>query len=118
MTSSSISTLLCEAASEGWRACLRLELARSGSRSTIVSRAHEGPLVVQRPFHPEPDGTCHVLLLHPPGGMVAGDTLELSCRVREGARALLTTPAATKLYRARHRALRATQRVSVHVEEN
>lgn len=55
---------------------------------------------MQKAFHPEPDGTCHVVVLHPPGGLVGGDDLSLGVEVGAEARVLLTTPAATKLYRS------------------
>ncbi len=42
---------------------------------------------------------CHVYVLHPPGGVVGGDTLHVEVGVDAGARALVTTPAATKVYR-------------------
>jgi urease accessory protein len=100
----------------GWAARLELEIACASVQSTIVARRHEGPFVVQRPFHPEPDGTCHVLLVHPPGGLVSGDSLTLEARIHERARALLTTPAATKLYRARPGAGPARQRVALTVD--
>lgn len=75
-------------------------MERRGERSVIAHRRHEGPLMVQRAFHPERDGTCHLYVLHPPGGVVGGDYLELDVDVMPGAQALLTTPAATKLYRS------------------
>jgi urease accessory protein len=65
----------------------------------LARRAHEGPLAVQRPFFPEGPAVSHVVLLHPPGGIVGGDRLHLEARVAGGAHALLTTPAATKVYR-------------------
>jgi urease accessory protein len=65
----------------------------------IAARRHEGPLCVQRPFYPG-DGACHVYLLHPPGGLAAGDELLLDVDVERGAAALLTTPASTKFYRS------------------
>lgn len=62
---------------------------------------HQGPLRVQRPFHPEGRaGACHIYLLHPPGGLVSGDALSISIGVEAQAHALLTTPAANKLYKA------------------
>jgi urease accessory protein len=67
---------------------------------TLVHRRHTGPLLVQRPFYPEPDGTCHSYVLHPPGGVAGGDSLELSVTVAAGARCLLTAPGATRFYRA------------------
>ncbi|CAO1662669.1 MULTISPECIES: urease accessory protein UreD [Salinicola] len=75
-------------------------------RRTRLTRArHHGPLRVQRPFYPEPyraglADPCHVYLLHPPGGLVSGDALKIDVNVEASAHAVLTTPAATKLYRA------------------
>ncbi len=74
----------------------------------MVERHHRGPLVVQRPFHPEGD-PCHVYLVHPPGGVVGGDELRIDVQVDEGAHALITTPAATKFYRCDGRVSSQTQ---------
>jgi urease accessory protein len=92
----------------GWLASLDLEFALHGSRTVLARRSHVGPLVVQRPFYPEGD-VCHVYIVHPPGGVVGGDTLELRARVQDGAHALITTPAATKFYRSEGRVARQLQ---------
>jgi urease accessory protein len=55
--------------------------------------------VVQRAFYPEGRAVPHVYVLHPPGGIVGGDRLHLEVDLQPGAQALLTTPAATKVYR-------------------
>src|SRR5262245_14402851 len=99
-------------ASAGWLASLDLEFARSGSRTVLARRSHVGPLIVQRPFYPEGD-VCHVYLVHPPGGVVGGDTLELRARVHDGAHALITTPAATKFYRSEGRMARQVQDIAL-----
>jgi urease accessory protein len=96
----------------GWRAALDLEFAPVGSRTVLARRSHLGPLVVQRPFYPEGD-VCHVYVVHPPGGVVGGDTLELRARVRDGAHALVTTPAATKFYRSEGRVARQSQDIAL-----
>ncbi|MGC4094109.1 MAG: urease accessory protein UreD [Polyangiaceae bacterium] len=83
-----------------WRARLELEVLAEHARSRLGARSHEGPLRIQRPFYPEGDSPLHLYLLHPPGGLVAGDQLGISVTLREGARALITTPAAQKLYRS------------------
>jgi urease accessory protein len=83
----------------GWRASLQLGFAAEGGATRLARRAHEGPLVVQRPFLPEGPDVCHVYLLHPPGGLVGGDELRVDLGVDAGAHALVTTPAATKIYR-------------------
>jgi urease accessory protein len=98
---------------ESWHGRLALRFERRGERTIIAERAHVGPLVVQRPFHPEPDGTCHVYVLHPPGGVVGGDVLELAVEVQPKAVALITTPAATKLYRSRGEAALVHNRLTV-----
>lgn len=99
-------------ASEGWRARLALDFAARPDRTFLASRQHIGPLLVQRPFHPE-GFPCHAYLVHPPGGIVGGDELHLDVRVGEGAHALLTTPAATKFYRSDDRFARQTQHLRV-----
>jgi urease accessory protein len=83
-----------------WEAELRLGLRDDGTKTVLASRIHRGPLVVQRPFHPE-GAVCHLYLVHPPGGIVSGDHLHLHLHVGAGAHGLVTTPAATKFYRAR-----------------
>jgi urease accessory protein len=87
----------------GWSAELELGFAVVSGRTALVRNRHRGPLAVQRAFYPEPGGLAHVYLLHPPGGVVAGDQLSLRVHVAEGARALVTTPAATKFYRSEGR---------------
>jgi urease accessory protein len=83
-----------------WQGELTLGFAARGGGTALIERRHRGPLQVQRAFHPEGPGVCHVYLLHPPGGLVAGDQLEVNVQVAAGAHALLTTPASTKVYRS------------------
>lgn len=87
-------------AASDWKAELELAFEFGDGRTRLIRRHHHGPLVVQRPFYPEKDGTCHVYLLHPPAGIVGGDRLHQRFNVGDGARCLLTTPGATKFYRS------------------
>ena len=50
-------------------------------------------------LHPEA-GVCHSVLVHPPGGIVGGDTLSLAVTLASDAHALITTPGATRFYRS------------------
>jgi urease accessory protein len=90
------------AAPSHWLAELELWFAPNAGKTRLMRRRHLGPLVVQKPFHPEKDGTCHVYLLHPPGGVAGGDQLDMRFHLAADARAVLTTPGATKFYRSEH----------------
>ena len=99
-----------------WVASLELGFDRRQGATRLVRARHQGPLRVQRPFYPEGrEGSCHVYLLHPPGGLVSGDVLHVSVQVEAGARALVTTPAANKLYRADSHGVAWSQRTELQV---
>lgn len=87
---------------------MQLTFAQHAERTRLTERQHVGPLLVQRPFHPE-GPPCHAYIVHPPGGVVGGDELRLAVDVRPGAHALLTTPAAAKFYRSDGRTARQEQ---------
>lgn len=83
----------------GWRAHLHLRFKEKNGKTILSENRHFGPLTVQRPLYPEQD-VCHTCLLHPPGGVVGGDSLNLDVFVEKNATALITTPGATKFYRS------------------
>lgn len=97
----------------GWRAELSLGFTARAGRTVLARRRHSGPLQVQRAFYPEGDGVCHLYVLHPPGGVVGGDELKIAIDVESGAHALVTTPAAGKLYRSAGRVAVLAQRMSI-----
>jgi urease accessory protein len=97
----------------GWQAGLRLGFRAGSHRTVLAERRHHGPLAVQRPFYPEGE-VCHVYLLHPPGGVVGGDSLAIDVQLEQGAKTLVTTPGATKFYRSAGARARQTQTITVH----
>ena len=94
------------ATTTGWHARLALSYVRDGNRTVLVDRTHEGPLVVQKSLYPEDAAVCQNLVVHPPGGIVGGDTLTLDATVGANAYAQLTTPGAAKWYRSAGQAAR------------
>ena len=93
----------------GWSAFLQLRFTQRDGVTRLGARRHFGPLLVQRPFYPE-GAPCHVYVLHPPGGIVAGDRLELDIHLDPGSHALLTMPGASKFYRSIGPTARLAQR--------
>lgn len=95
-----------------WAAELKLGFELRGGRTVLATSQRLGPLTVQRPFYPE-GPSCHCYLLHPPGGVVGGDRLDLQIGTGAGAHALVTTPGATKWYRSAGPTATMTQSLSV-----
>lgn len=83
----------------GWHGHLQLNYRRDGERCIVHDR-HSGPLRVLQSLYPEAPAVCHNVLVHPPGGIVGGDVLEIALSLEAGAHALLTTPGATRFYRS------------------
>jgi urease accessory protein len=81
-----------------WLANYQAQLVYLDDKTRLGKTSHFGPLRVQRPFYPEGDCCAHLYLLHPPGGLVAGDYLTIGLHLHPYAQALMTTPSAGKIY--------------------
>ncbi|MBL8385530.1 MAG: urease accessory protein UreD [Burkholderiales bacterium] len=98
--------------SDPWDARLDLRFGAAGARGTVLKeRRHDGPLRVQKALYPEGPRVCHLAIVHPPGGIVAGDRLAITLNAEADAHALITTPGATKWYKAQ--GLTALQEVRI-----
>jgi urease accessory protein len=86
---------------KNWFASLAMTFAKKANKTALVDSARFGPLGVQRTFYPDKTGCAHVYVLHPPAGIVSGDTLVLSADAKTKAKVLITTPGAARFYRAR-----------------
>ena len=96
-----------------WHASLKLDYTLEAERS-VARYLHQGPLRILQSLYPEGDAVCHNVVVHPPSGLVGGDTLDIQVTVGTGAHALVTTPGATRFYRSD--AGLATQQVHARVE--
>ena len=97
-----------------WRAEIKLDYSFEFQR-TVARYLHQGPLRILQSLYPEGDQICHNVLVHPPGGLVGGDTLDIQVNVSKGAHGLASTPGATRFYKSGGSP--AFQRVMAHVSE-
>jgi urease accessory protein len=102
-------------AAAGWQARLDLAVRLDGEQRCVVHAAHEGPLRVLKTLHPEGPSIAHQVLVHPPGGIVGGDRLDITLDLQPSAHAVVTTPGATRFYRSAGEA--GVQRVRATLQE-
>lgn len=82
-----------------WHANLDIRYTLDNAK-TLARYEHKGPLRILQSLYPEGDSVCHNVLVHPPGGLVGGDTLDITIDVGAGAHGLITTPGATRFYKS------------------
>jgi urease accessory protein len=82
-----------------WHASLALRFTDDGGATRLTGNTHSGPLRVQKPLYPEGAKICHAIIIHPPGGVVGGDSLAVTAHAGPSAHAFLTSPGAAKWYR-------------------
>ena len=96
-----------------WHAQLNLHYRRDAQR-TVLHHQHSGPLRILKSLYPEGDAICHNVVIHPPGGLVGGDVLDVQVQVGSGAHGLISTPGATRFYASD--GLPATQQVALTLQ--
>ncbi|MEH2170215.1 MAG: urease accessory protein UreD [Nostoc sp.] len=99
---------------EGWHGKLNLVYADRQGATQLIYNYQQAPLKVQRPFYPEGEKVCHSVILHTAGGMVGGDRLSSNIHLQPQAQALITTAAASKIYRSN--GLQARQTIQMQVD--
>ena len=106
-----------EGLDQGWSARLNLRFegreVLGAPRTVMTERNHFGPLRILKPLYPEGHDICHGVIVHPPGGIVAGDSLAIDVQVDANANALITTPGAQKWYRSSGKLASAATRLHV-----
>jgi len=99
---------------EGWHGKLNLVYAHRHNATQLIYTHQQAPLKVQRPFYPEGSKICHSVILHTAGGVVGGDRLSSNIHLEPHTEALITTAAASKIYRSN--GLQARQKIQIQVE--
>jgi urease accessory protein len=97
-----------------WEGNLELNYSNYLGATQLIRGLVKAPLKVQRPFYPEGQEICHTVILHTAGGIVGGDRLLQKIHLQENTRALITTAAATKIYRSNGR--RSQQEVVIKID--
>jgi urease accessory protein len=97
-----------------WHAQLQLDYTLEAGR-TVARHSHTGPLRTLQSLYPEGHAVCHNVLVHPPGGLVGGDTLDITVHAQAGSHALITTPGASRFYRSDGQT--ALQKTSLRLED-
>jgi len=87
------------AARVGRDGLLRLRFERRGATTVVAGCRYVLPLQVLAPVALD-DPAAIVSILNPTGGLVGGDRLSIDVHAAAGAHAVLTTPSATRVYRA------------------
>ncbi len=100
--------------SNQWHGSLNLVFAKVQNKTGLIYNQVQAPLKVQRPFYPEGSEVCHSVVLHTAGGIVGGDRLDLNFHLQPEAKALITTAAASKIYRSN--GLQARQSIHMQVD--
>ena len=78
---------------------LELLIADRAGRSVAVQQFHQGALRVLRPHYLDESGQVCYVVVNPGGAYLGADLYVIDVEVGEGAKLLLTTQSATKIYR-------------------
>ncbi|AFZ43704.1 Urease accessory protein UreD [Halothece sp. PCC 7418] len=99
-----------------WHGQLKLVYQQRDNKTQPRETYAQAPYKLQRPFYPQGEQTCYTTILHTAGGMVGGDQLSQSIQLQPKTHAVITTAAASKIYRSN--GLTASQTVDIEVGEN
>jgi urease accessory protein len=79
-----------------WQANLNIRYHQNSQNKILAQYTHNGPLRILQNLYPEGDAICHNVLIHPPGGIVGGDTLSIDLRLEPHTHSLMVQ--AKRLY--------------------
>jgi urease accessory protein len=102
--------------SKFWTGKLDLQYVHQEGTTKLSQAIAQAPLKIQRAFYPEGPELCHSVILHTAGGIVGGDHLVQTIELEANSQVLLTTAAASKVYRSEGE--RSQQIISLTLGEN
>jgi urease accessory protein len=108
--------LSISSASKSWTGKLDLTYSHQADTTKLSKALTQAPLKIQRAFYPEGPELCHSVILHTAGGIVGGDRLVQTIELEANSQVLLTTAAATKVYRSEGE--RSQQIITLTLGEN
>jgi len=96
-------------AAAGWPARLELRFEAVAGNTRLVHNRHSGPLRLLKALASGDGRRLEAVIVHPPGGLVGGDTLAIDVELGNDARILATTPGQQKWYRSETPAIAGTR---------
>ncbi|TAE55117.1 MAG: urease accessory protein UreD [Nostocales cyanobacterium] len=99
---------------KSWHGKLNLVYAPRQNSTQLIYNHSQAPLKIQRPFYPEDEKICHSVILHTAGGVVGGDRLSAEIHLQANSQALITTAAASKIYRSN--GFPAKQQINIKID--
>lgn len=100
---------------KNWQGILDLDYQNRRNTTQLIKAYSQAPLKIQRSFYPEGKEICHNTILHTAGGMVGGDRNSLQINLHPNTHAVITTAAASKVYRSNGE--QAQQMIQIQVEK-
>ncbi len=99
-----------------WHGVLKITYQNRYNRTQPIAPYAQAPYKLQRSFYPQGQPICYTTIVHTAGGIVGGDQLSQSIQLQPETHAVITTAAASKIYRSK--TLTASQTVNIDVGEN
>ena len=101
--------LVGEPLARHWSASLDLRFGTRRGQTVLLQNTHRGPLRLIKALRADGETSAaaggqtrlDAMIVHPPGGLAAGDSLRLRIDLEEGARVRSSTPGSQKWYRGR-----------------
>ena len=101
--------LVGEPLARHWSASLDLRFGTRRGQTVLLQNTHRGPLRLIKALKADGETSAaaggqtrlDAMIVHPPGGLAAGDSLRLRIDLEEGARVRSSTPGSQKWYRGR-----------------